>query len=165
MSTPYIEFYNVFFKKIEQDKNFFMYYNLTAEQAMELAKERAKGYLHESLLKLTLETESEINFGEYDDVSEVVNADCTNNEKIIVGNLMFEMYLEKDFAKLKSNIINFSPSDLKVFSPSDERRSFLSLYKQVQDNNIIMIDKYNSKDRLTGKRKTIDYNSYSEYEV
>ena len=165
MSTPYNDFYNVFFKKIEQDRKFFMYYNLTAEQAMELAKERAKGYLHEALLKLTLETESEINFGEYDEVSEVVNADCTNNEKIIIGNLMFEMYLEKDIAKLKSNIINFSPSDLKIFNPSDERRSFLNLYKQVQDNNIIMIDKYNSKDRLTGKRKTIDYNSYSEYEV
>lgn len=162
MPTPYIEFYQVFFKKIEQDRDFFMYYKLDETQAMELAQERAKGYLHEALTKLTLESSSDINFGEYDDILEIVSADCTNNEKIIIGSLMFEMYLEKDIAKIKVYNVNFTPSDLKVFSPSEERNSFLNLYNKVQDNNIKMLDKYNSLDRLTGKRKIIDYTFYSE---
>lgn len=163
MSTPYSDFYDKFFKKIEEDREFFDYYNLTSDESMALAKERAKIYLQESLAKLTLESTNDVDFNDYDDTLETVNIDCTKTEKDIIANLMFEMYLFRDIAKLKTYEVNFTPSDLQVFSPSETRKSFFNMYESIVSKNINMIDAYNSRDRLTGKRKTINY--AQSYEV
>ena len=162
MSTPYSDFYDRFFKKIEEDEEFFNYYNLTVDESIALAKERAKTYLQEALAKLTLDSTNDVNFDDYDDMLETVTLDCTKTEIDIIANLMFEMYMFRDFAKLKSLEVNFTPSDLRVFSPSESRKSFLSMYNDIVIKNINMIDAYNSRDRLTGKRKTINYNQYYE---
>ena len=162
MSTPYSDFYDRFFKKIEEDEEFFNYYNLTVDESIALAKERAKTYLQEALAKLTLDSTNDVNFDDYDDMLETVTLDCTKTEIDIIANLMFEMYMFRDFAKLKSYEVNFTPSDLQVFSPSESRKSFLSMYNDIVAKNINMIDAYNSKDRLTGKRKTVDYTQYYE---
>lgn len=162
MSTPYSDFYDRFFKKIEEDEEFFNYYNLTVDESIALAKERAKTYLQEALAKLTLDSTNDVNFDDYDDMLETVTLDCTKTEIDIIANLMFEMYMFRDFAKLKSLEVNFTPSDLRVFSPSESRKSFLSMYNDIVAKNINMIDAYNSKDRLTGKRKTVDYTKYYE---
>ena len=162
MSTPYNDFYGRFFKKIEEDKEYFNYYNLTPEESMELAKERAKTYLQESLAKLTLDSTNDVDFNDYDDTLETVNLDCTKTEIDIIANLMFEMYLFRDVAKLNSLSVSFTPTDLRVFSPAEDRKSFLSMYNDIVAKNINMIDAYNSKDRLTGKRKTVDYTKYYE---
>ena len=162
MSTPYSDFYDRFFKKIEEDEEFFNYYNLTVDESIALAKERAKTYLQEALAKLTLDSTNDVNFDDYDDMLETVTLDCTKTEIDIIANLMFEMYMFRDFAKLKSYEINFTPSDLRVFSPSESRKSFLSMYNDIVAKNLNMIDAYNSRDRLTGKRKTVDYTKYYE---
>jgi len=162
MSTSYSDFYDKFFKKIEEDPEFFNYYNLTSDEAMALAKERAKTYLQESLAKLTLESTNDVDFNDYDDMLETVNLDCTKTEIDIIANLMFEMYLFRNFAKLKSYETNFTPKDLTVFSSSESRKSFMTMYNDIVSKNLNMIDAYNSKDRLTGKRKTVDYTQYYE---
>ena len=162
MSTPYNDFYDRFFKKIEEDTEFFQYYNLTPDESMALAKERAKTYLQESLAKLTLDSTNDVDFNDYDDMLETVTLDCTKTEIDIIANLMFEMYLFRDVAKLKSYETSFTPKDLTVFSSSESRKSFMSMYNEIVSKNINMIDAYNSKDRLTGKRKTVDYTQYYE---
>ena len=149
MSTPYSDFYDRFFKKIEEDPEFFDYYNLTPDESMALAKERAKTYLQESLAKLTLDSTNDVDFNDYEDMLETVNIDCTNTEKDIIANLMFEMYLFRDVAKLKSYETSFTPKDLTVFSSSESRKSFMSMYNEIVSKNINMIDAYNSRDRLT----------------
>ena len=72
------------------------------------------------------------------------------------------MYLFRDVAKLKSYETNFTPKDLTVFSSSESRKSFMTMYNDIVSKNLNMIDAYNSKDRLTGKRKTVDYTQYYE---
>ena len=89
MSTPYSDFYDRFFKKIEEDPEFFDYYNLTPDESMALAKERAKTYLQESLAKLTLDSTNDVDFNDYDDMLETVTLYCTKTEIDIIANLMF----------------------------------------------------------------------------
>ena len=101
-------------------------------------------------------------FNDYDDMLETVTLDCTKTEIDIIANLMFEMYLFRDIAKLKSYETSFTPKDLTVFSSSESRKSFMSMYNEIVSKNINMIDAYNSRDRLTGKRKTVDYTQYYE---
>lgn len=151
MSTPFKVFYDKFFRKIEQDISFFDYFSLTPEESMELATERAKGYLTEALAKLTLDNMHGIDFCTYNIEDEEVLIDCTPIEQDLIANLMFEMYLEKDIAKLAMYDANFTPSDLKVFSPSEWRSSFKALYNDVVNKNEVLLDRYNSKERLKNK--------------
>jgi len=59
-------------------------------------------------------------------------------------------------------ILQLSPTDLNVFSPANERATFISMYDQVRSESIRMLDDYASHDRVTGKLKTIDYEKYGE---
>mgnify|MGYP003289873944 CR=1 FL=1 len=40
--------YTAFFDRIEQDATFFRYFEVTEEEAMEIAKERSRSYLREA---------------------------------------------------------------------------------------------------------------------
>ena len=77
---------------------------------------------------------------------------------------MYEMYLDRDIARLKCLMVNYTPTDLKVFDPSNARSTFLAMYESVCNKNALLIDDYASRDRLTGKLKGIDYASYDEGE-
>lgn len=158
MSTSYDKFYSVFFDKVEKNTEFFNYYNLTDEESLSLAKQRAKVYLKEAIAKLTLKCTPDVDFRDYDDTLEVINVDATNGEIDLIANLMFEMFLTKDIAKLTAFSPYFTASELKtVLSPANERTSFMSMLEEVKKDNIDAIDGYQSKDRLTGKLKTLDF--------
>lgn len=158
MSTAYDKFYSAFFDKIQNNSEFFNYYNLTDVESLSLAKQRAKGYLKESIAKLTSKCTPDVNFRDCDDVLEVINVDATDTEIDLIANLMFEMFLAKDIAKLTAFSPHFTASELKtVLSPASERTSFLSMFKSVQENNIDMIDDYKGRDRLTGQLKMLNF--------
>ena len=162
MSTSFDTIFTVFFDKIEKDSEFFNYYNLTNQQALDLAVERAESYLKESIVKLTLKCTPDIDFKDYNTTTKVINADLTTTEIDLLANLMFEMYMAKDIAKLKGLELNFTPKDLQVFSPSNSRKTFMDMYKDVKKDNLVLIADYASVNRLTGKKKTIDYEEYSD---
>ncbi len=162
MSTSFDTIFTTFFDKIEKDSEFFNYYNLTNQQALDLATERAESYLKESIVKLILKCTPDIDFKDYNTETKVINADLTTTEIDLLANLMFEMYLHKDIAKLKGLELNFTPKDLQVFSPSNSRKTFMDMYKDIKKDNLVLIADYASVDRLTGKKKTIDYEEYSD---
>lgn len=162
MSTSFDTIFTVFFDKIEKDSEFFNYYNLTNQQALDLAVERAESYLKESIVKLTLKCTPDIDFKDYNITTKLINVDLTTTEIDLLANLMFEMYMAKDIAKLKSRETNFTPKDLQVFSASQSRKSFMDMYNDVKKDNLILIADYASVDRLTGKKKTIAYEEYSD---
>jgi hypothetical protein len=162
MSTSFDTIFTVFFDKIQADSDFFSYYNLSNEEALELAKSRAEGYLIESIVRLTLKITPEIDFRDYNLTTKVIIADLNDIEIDLLANLMFEMYLAKDIARLKAYEVNFTPTDLQVFSPSQSRKSFMDMYKDIREENKVLLADYASYDRLTGKRKVIDYSLYSE---
>ena len=63
MSTPYSTVIESFLKWVEEDIDFFHYFNLSDEEAMELAISRSKDFLKEAIGRLTLECEPQVDYG------------------------------------------------------------------------------------------------------
>lgn len=160
MSTEFSDVYKLFFNKIQKDSDFFMYNNVPVEDALIIAKQRSKDYLIESVSKLILSCTPDIDFTYFNEDTEIFNETLTFIEKDLLANLMFEMYLEKDMTLLKALSVNLSPKDLNVFSPANERKTFMDMLKDIKKENIKMIKKYIARDRLTGKLKQINHSLY-----
>lgn len=158
--TSYEQLYVPFFNRIEEDAKFFSYYNLTAEEALEIAQKRAKNYLNEavSILKrnCTLDFDLVLN-----DEKEMISEDLTSDEINLLADLMYEVYISRDIATLKSMVNALTSTDLKMLhSPTNERKTFMDMYNTLKYNNEVAMSQYNGRDRKTGKRKVIDYSQY-----
>lgn len=158
--TTYEELYTPFFNRIEKDATFFSYYNLTEEDALEIAKSRTKNYLNEAITiwerNCTLDIEIVL-----DNKLEKISADLTHNEINLVADLMYEVYISRDIVTLKSMVNALTSTDLKMLhSPANERKTFMDMYNTLKSNNEVAMSNYNGRDRLTGKRKVIDYAQY-----
>ena len=162
MSTSFEKVINKFFRKIEKDREFFSYYNVSLEEAMQLAKEQANGYLLEAVEKLTDECVPDVDFFDYDEELQVFNFKLTDKEIGLLTDLMREVYFERDFVTLKAFKIAMTPSDLNQFSPASERKTFTDMVNGIKSENVGKISQYASVDRITGKKKLINYSQYSE---
>ena len=162
MSTSFEKIINKFFRKIEKDREFFSYYNVSLEEAMQLAKEQANGYLLEAVEKLTDECVPDIDFFDYDEELQVFNFKLTEKEIGLLTDLMREVYFERDFVTLKAFKIAMTPSDLNQFSPASERKTFTDMVNGIKSENVGKISQYASVDRMTGKKKLINYSQYNE---
>lgn len=162
MSTSFEKIINKFFRKIEKDREFFSYYNVSLEEAMQLAKEQANGYLLEAVEKLTDECVPDIDFFDYDEELQVFNFKLTEKEIGLLTDLMREVYFERDFVTLKAFKIAMTPSDLNQFSPASERKTFTDMVNGIKSENVGKISQYASVDRVTGKKKLINYSQYNE---
>ena len=162
MSTSFEKIINKFFRKIEKDREFFSYYNVTLEDAMQLAKEQANGYLLEAVEKLTDECIPDIDFFDYDEELQAFNFKLTEKEIGLLTDLMREVYFERDFVTLKAFKIAMTPSDLNQFSPASERKTFTDMVNGIKSENVGKISQYASVDRVTGKKKLINYSQYNE---
>lgn len=162
MSTSFEKVINKFFRKIEKDREFFSYYNVSLEEAMQLAKEQANGYLLEAVEKLTDECVPDVDFFDYDEELQVFNFKLTEKEIGLLTDLMREVYFERDFVTLKAFKIAMTPSDLNQFSPASERKTFTDMVNGIKSENVGKISQYASVDRVTGKKKLINYSQYSE---
>lgn len=162
MSTSFDKIIKKFFRKIEKDRDFFAYYNITLDEAMKLAKAQASGYLTEAVEKLTDECVPDVDFFDYDEEIQEFNFKLTNKEIGLLSDLMREVYFERDFVKLKAFKIAMTPSDLNQFSPATERRTFTDMVNGIKTENVGKISQYASIDRNTGKKKMINYSQYNE---
>lgn len=161
MATPWNTVYERFYNKIEKDADFFSYNNITDDEAIEIAKKRAKNYLIESISKLTLTCSPNIDFNDYDEEAELFNEDLTSGEIDLLASIMREVYFEKDLSLLKAFQVKFSTRDFNMFSPANERKSFIDMFDGIINKNNLLIKDYVSRDRLTGKLKTINFSQYS----
>ncbi len=167
MSTSFNIPIQAFFRRIENDKKFFNYYNIDANDAMALASERAYGYLIESLSIISTTCNPDIDFNNYTTCIDAngyntgtFNFELTKNEIELLAQLMYERYFNRDFVKLRAFKLEFAPSDLNVFSPANERRTFIDMYDKVKSESISLLDSYKSRDRITNQLKSIDYAKY-----
>lgn len=160
MGTPFSIPIERFFHRIEEDREFFHYYRLSDDEAMELAGIRAQAYLRNAADKIMMGGMAEIDFSDVDDILGQFNTDLTSQEVYLLSSLMYEFYLEKDISRLKTLSVNYTSSDLKVFDPSNARTSFHALYQEVCERNAVLLDNYRNIDRKTGAFKGIDYASY-----
>lgn len=151
-----------FFHRIEEDRDYFNYFNLSDEESMELAKQRAEAMLYEAISFLSLKTTHKIDFTDVDNEQKCFKFDLTSKEIMLISSFMYQQYLERDIAKLKVLSLNYTSSNLKTFDPSNARTTFQSLYREVCDANVLLLDEYNNKDRETNEYISIDYGSYEE---
>ena len=147
-------------RKIEKDKDFFEYYNLSVSEVQSIVMEQAVGYLYDAIDLLTSKCEPDTDFYDYDEELLQFNFELTQREIGLLYSLMYEVYFERDEALLKAFKIRMTPSDLNQFSPANERKSFEDMLQRIKDENTNKIAKYVSTDRNTGKRKMIDHSQY-----
>lgn len=162
MSTSIQKPIDSFLLRVEADRSFWQYFNLSESEAMGLARQRARNYLQEAIALLILNCSPEPGLFEMDAELGVFVNDLTDVEVYILGSLMFEAYLTRDIAKLKTMNVNFTATDLRVFDPSNARSTFMDMYRAVQAENRLLLDSYRNTDRLTGSFKSIDYASYDD---
>ena len=147
-------------RKIEKDKDFFAYYNLSVSEVQSLVMEQATGYLYDAIDLLTSKCEPPVDMYNYDEELMEFNFELTQREIGLLASLMYEVYFERDEALLKAFKIRMTPSDLNQFSPANERASFENMLQRIKNENTNKIAKYVSTDRNTGKRQMIDHSQY-----
>lgn len=111
-------------RKIEKDKDFFSYYNVSVSEVQSLVMEQATGYLYDAIDLLVSKCEPDVDFYNYDDELQMFRFELTQREIGLLASLMYEVYFERDEALLKAFKIRMTPSDLNQFSPANERASF-----------------------------------------
>lgn len=147
-------------RKIEKDKDFFAYYNVSVSEAQSLIIEQANGYLVDAIDLLTSRCEPDVDFYDYDEDNEMFNFELTQREVGLLASLMYEVYFERDEAMLKVFKIRMAPSDLNPFSPASERKTFEDMVLRIKQENLNKISKYVSTDRKTGERKSINHSQF-----
>ena len=161
-STSFEKLFQRFYRRIENDDEFFNYYNIDTEETMQLAHDRARGCLLDALDKLASADGLQVDFSDYDEEIEIIHFKTTAKENKLIVDLMFQFYMERDLPLLHAFKVNFAPSDLTVFSPSGERNSYEAFIARLNTENEIALDNYKNRDRDTGRLKnTINYSIYS----
>lgn len=162
-STDFSTILNRFYNRIEKDEKFFNYYNINVNEAIQIATQRATNYLIESLDDLSMVGNLQVDFSDYDEEVQEINFKLLTKEMNLIVEMMFLKYMKRDEALLHAMEINFTPSDLSVFSPANERTSYRNFIRELTDAIEIKIDDYKNRDRFTNALKqTINYSEYSE---
>lgn len=152
-----------FYDRIEKDENFFNYYNVNIIEAKAIATQRATNYLVESLDDLSAVSNLQVDFSDYDIEVRRINFKLLPKEISLLAEMMFLKYMKRDESLLHAMEINFTPSDLSVFSPGNERTSYRNFINDLTVKVEIKIDDYKNRDRISNALKqTINYSSYSE---
>ena len=160
--TQFETILNKFYDRIEKDEDFFDYYNVNLTEAVEIAAKRSINYLCEALDELSCLSNIDADFSDYDENLQVINTRLHPKEIRLIVELMFLIYMKRDETLLHAMEINFTPSDLNVFSPANERTSYRNFIAQLEHDIEIKIDDYKNRDRKTNALKqTIDYSSYN----
>lgn len=151
-----------FIHKVEEDPEFFQYYKVLEDISEMVAHERTIGYLFEATELLSSQIDnSSVDFTDYDEVTECFNFDLTKKEIRLIVSLMFQVYLSRSIAYLKTMEVNWASADLRTFDPSNARSTFMVMYNKICEENKELIDQYKSRDRKSGTLVGIDYSSYS----
>lgn len=159
--TPFTLLEKRFKMIVEEDVEFFQYYQYLEEEAEEIMHRRIMAYLYEATAMIDSQIQTQIDFSDYDESNECFNIELTKKEILLVSSLMFQVYLSRSIAKLKTLEVNYSSSDLKVFDPSNARNSFMTMYEKVCQDNAFLIEEYKSRNRITGEFLEIGYENYS----
>lgn len=158
MTNSLNDVYEVFFDKVEQDKEFFVYFQLDEIQAMEIARERARSYLRDacSYLRRLVTLDFSLSIVEDEAGVESFANKLTDDEVYLLAEIMMGFHYKRSLAKLLPKLNTFSAAELKLLhSPANERQTYTAMVAQVWANIDRLIADYYAKDRLTGSEKMI----------
>ena len=160
MGTPFSTLIDTFLHMVEKDKSYFRYFELTDSEAMALAEQRAGYFLDEAVNRLIFEGHPTVDFTNVNTETQSFNFDLTVRELTLLPSLMYQVYLERDIAYLKTLSVNLVDKNLKTYDPSNARQSFLSLYNVVATRNAAWIDDYKNSDRASGNFNQMVFAAY-----
>lgn len=162
--TEYSVIYDRFKYRVERDAEFFRYLNLLPDVAEYVVEQRCASLLNEAAAIFSLECPASAGLMDRSDEDGCFAADLNQNEIYILAALMYQQYMARDVAKIKTMNVNYTSTDLRVFDPSNARESFLALYEKVCIDNERLIDAYKNIDREKGGYIDIDYSAFSDSE-
>lgn len=164
--TAFSDVINAFYHYIEKDVDFFQYFELDEDECMEVAGQRAGVLLEEAISylcrKLIIENvfshtemvqpeESEDDQEDEDNTGYMAFTETlTNTEINLLVKAMFLMYLQRDLTVLRTFHGVMTSSDLNMYSPANERKTFVAMVQQYEDNLKVEISEYQMFDRNTG---------------
>ena len=155
--TAYSEVINAFYHYIENDVDFFNYFELDEDECMEVAGQRAGVLLGEAISyvcrKLIVESVFSKTIMVEPDEGEGYMAfteTLTDTEVNLLVKAMFLTYLQRDLTMLRTFHGVMTSSDLNMYSPANERKTFVAMVQQYEDNLKIEISEYQMFDRTTG---------------
>lgn len=163
--TAFSEVIQAFYHYIENDVDFFRYFELTEEESMEVAGQRAEVLLKEATSYLCrklvvenvfsniIEVQEKVQDEEQDEpTSYMAFADkLTDAEINILVKTMFLMYLHRDLTMLRTFHGVMTSSDLNMYSPANERKTFVEMAEKYEAELKVEISEYQMRDRLTGQ--------------
>lgn len=152
MNTPYLNITQRFERKIQKDKDYFIYNNVTDEELLKILHRRSKDLLNDSLdeLQLQIAIQQNLDLEDRDDILEIFNFELTKSEEDLISDLMVIKYFDEELIKLKA-MQKYLGDDIKVFSPNAERKTYLEMVKFKHSQFESKLANYNSIDRKTGK--------------
>lgn len=147
--TAFSDIIQAFYHYIEQDVDFFSYFELDEEESMEVAGQRAEVLLKEatSYLCNILVVENVFSTVEDDAFAEKL----TSVEINLLVKAMFLCYLNRDLTTLRTFHGVMTSSDLNMYSPANERKTFVDMVEKFEDELRIEVSEYQMRDRVTGQ--------------
>ncbi len=158
--TSFETIIDMFMHRVEEDKRFFNYYGLNDRESLALAYERAAVYFDEARAILMFKGRPQVNFDDVDPVLKQFNFDLTPREKYLLSSLMYLQHLDRSIAYLKTLSVNYTSTDLRVFDPSNARKTFMTMYQSVKNECDELLDWYKNTDRNDGDYLGIDFAKY-----
>ena len=155
--TSFDTIIDMFMHRVEEDRRFFNYAGLTDQQSYDLAYERAQTYFDEAVALLIFKGRPQVDFTDCDAELRRFNFDLTAGEKYLLSSLMYMQHLDRSIAYLKTLSVNYTSTDLRVFDPSNARKTFLNMYLTVKAECDDLLDIYRSTGRSDGRYIGIDF--------
>lgn len=164
--TAFSEVIQAFYHYIENDVDFFEYFELTEEESMEVAGQRAEVLLIEAASylsrKMIVENVfSRVKFSADEDIEDNSDVESTvypcfedtltDAEINLIVKTMFLMYLQRDLTRLRTFHGVMTSSDLNMYSPANERKTFVEMAQKYEAELKIEISEYQMRDRETGQ--------------
>ena len=142
-----------FIKKIKQDVKFFMYNGLNEQEIEKIVIERSLEFLDSACDELEPQLD-QITLSNRNDSLECFDDELTRIEIDTISDMMKIIYMREPILKL-NKLQTYIGTDIKTWSPPDERRTYLGLLNDIENKMQVKIDRCNSIDRTTGKQRSL----------
>jgi len=153
VKTPYQNVMERFIKKIKQDVKFFMYNGLSEQEVENIVIERSLEFLDSACDELEPQLD-QLTLSNRNDSLECFDDELTRIEVDTVSDMMKIIYMREPILKL-NKLQTYIGTDIKTWSPPDERRTYLGLLNDIENKMQVKIDRCNSIDRTTGKQRSL----------
>lgn len=143
MNTPYSMVCDLFLDKITEDSDYFKYDGLGIEETVDVINKRTISLMSRCLVSLQkqISPKHKIDFTDVDSDYEEFKWELNNKEiDLLSEKMVLQHYKEKKLKVAKFNMYVGSGT-MKVFSPAEERRSYLELLSRIEaDYNEVLSD-------------------------